>query len=653
MGPVSRLSRGGRWATGIAVGLLTLVLLLLPASGARAQPVRTGATVVAGPARFDVITPTLIRMEYAADGRFEDRPTFNAVARNVTPPRFALRRLRSGLEIRTGRLVLRYHEDSRPLGPTNVSVRVGRRVVRPAFGSPPRSDALGGWYRGLDFYPGQAGPVDQIELHQGLLTRQGWYLLDDSKTALRTEDGWVQPRPAHDGAYQDGYFFGYGADYKTALKDLTTLTGRAVLLPKWAFGNWFSKYFAYSFEDYKTQLLPAFRANRVPLDALVADTDWKAPNSWAGWNWNPALFPDPPGVPGLGQGGAPADDAQRPRGDLRGRPAVPRRRRRSPAASSRPRRRASRPSRTASTGPTATRPPRGSGCTTRSRRRACASGGWTTAATTARSSMPGLTPDSWVNELYRRDGDARGLRGFSLSRIGASFPDYNGTPPAGPWGEHRSHRALHRRHAARLGDAGVRGGVHAGRGQHRRALRQPRHRQLRRQAPARGPLPALGAARRVPAGEPRCTPTTATGCRGSTATRSSGPAASTSCACARRMVPYLYATARQAYDTGLPMARALYLDYPREPGAYTHDTEYLLGDQLLVAPVTTPGLTAQTTVWLPPGTWTDIFTGATLPRPGRPAGGQHARPDAGVRARRRHPAAGAVRRQRRRRCRTR
>ena len=272
---------------------LTLGLLLAPVSGAVAHPIRHGASVVDGATRFQIITPTLIRMEYAADGRFEDRPTFNAVARGVTPPPFSVRTMRSGLEIRTARLQLRYTRDSSPLGPGNVSVWVGGRTGRPEFGSPARSDALGGWYRGLDYYPGQAGPVDQIKLHQGLLTRQGWYLLDDSTTALRTADGWVQPRPAHSGAYEDGYLFGYGTDYKTALKDLVTLTGRPVLLPKWAFGNWFSKYFAYSFDDYRTQLLPAFRANRVPLDVLVADTDWKAPNTWAGWNWNPALLPNP------------------------------------------------------------------------------------------------------------------------------------------------------------------------------------------------------------------------------------------------------------------------------------------------------------------------------------------------------------------------
>ncbi len=45
------------------------------------------------------------------------------------------------------------------------------------------------------------------------------------------------------------------------------------------------------------------------------------------------------------------------------------------------------------------------------------------------------------------------------------------------------------------------------------------------------------------------------------------------------LVPYLYATGRQAYDTGLPMTRALYLDRPEDPAAYTHDGEYMLGDR--------------------------------------------------------------------------
>ena len=103
----------------------------------------------------------------------------------------------------------------------------------------------------------------------------------------------MRRRPARSGAYQDGYLFGYGHDYAQGLADLRTLTGPSLLPPEWSFGTWFSKYQAYSTADYQNTLLPAFKSNKVPLDSLVIDTDWKAPNAWAGWNWNTSLFPDP------------------------------------------------------------------------------------------------------------------------------------------------------------------------------------------------------------------------------------------------------------------------------------------------------------------------------------------------------------------------
>src|SRR5205085_7774778 len=79
---------------------------------------------------------------------------------------------------------------------------------------------LGGWTRGLDAYTNQAGAdVNSVKLHPGILNRRGWSLLDDTYTALRTADGWATPRPEHQGAYQDGYFFGYGDHYKQALND--------------------------------------------------------------------------------------------------------------------------------------------------------------------------------------------------------------------------------------------------------------------------------------------------------------------------------------------------------------------------------------------------------------------------------------------------
>jgi alpha-glucosidase (family GH31 glycosyl hydrolase) len=142
---------------------------------------------------------------------------------------------------------------------------------------------LGGWYRSLDNLPnGLPGPD---ALHPGILNRGGWYLLDDTRTAPARSHG-AQP-------YQDGYLFGYGQNYPQALRDLNALTGGINLLPRSAYGVWFSRFWGYSTADYQNTLLPAFRANFTPIDWLVVDTDWKKPVQWDGWNWNTGLFPDP------------------------------------------------------------------------------------------------------------------------------------------------------------------------------------------------------------------------------------------------------------------------------------------------------------------------------------------------------------------------
>src|SRR5437762_2879533 len=82
---------------------------------------------------------------------------------------------------------------------------------------------LSGTLRTLD---GVSGATD---VGEGILSRDGWYLLDDSKTPLLTTDGWVRSRPKDAGT--DWYLFGYGTDYRAALKSLTTISG-PVPLPR-------------------------------------------------------------------------------------------------------------------------------------------------------------------------------------------------------------------------------------------------------------------------------------------------------------------------------------------------------------------------------------------------------------------------------------
>jgi alpha-glucosidase (family GH31 glycosyl hydrolase) len=79
-----------------------------------------------------------------------------------------------------------------------------------------------------------------------------------------------------------------------------------------------------------------------------------------------------------------------------------------------------------------------------------------------------------------------------------------------------------------------------------------------------------------------------------------------------RLLPYNYALAREACDTGLPMMRALWLHYGNEPEAANLGSEYLWGRDLLVAPVVEKGAKTRR-LYLPSGSWHDWWTGEKLP----------------------------------------
>ena len=78
-----------------------------------------------------------------------------------------------------------------------------------------------------------------------------------------------------------------------------------------------------------------------------------------------------------------------------------------------------------------------------------------------------------------------------------------------------------------------------------------------------------------------------------------------------RLMPYLFQKAVEARDTGVPMMRAMLLEFPGDPACATLDQQYMLGDALLVAPIFRADNTVD--VYLPDGTWTNFFTGETKP----------------------------------------
>ncbi|WP_329088000.1 alpha-xylosidase [Actinomadura citrea] len=74
-----------------------------------------------------------------------------------------------------------------------------------------------------------------------------------------------------------------------------------------------------------------------------------------------------------------------------------------------------------------------------------------------------------------------------------------------------------------------------------------------------------------------------------------------------RLMPYLAGAARQAYGEGLPMMRAMVVDFPDDPACTHLERQYMLGDDLLVAPVFSSG--GEVAYYVPEGVWTHYLTG--------------------------------------------
>jgi alpha-D-xyloside xylohydrolase len=81
-----------------------------------------------------------------------------------------------------------------------------------------------------------------------------------------------------------------------------------------------------------------------------------------------------------------------------------------------------------------------------------------------------------------------------------------------------------------------------------------------------------------------------------------------------RLMPYLFQAACQAHEIGLPVMRAMILEFPDDPGCVHLDRQYMLGDSLLVAPVFS--FDGQVTYYVPSGKWTNFITGQVVQGPG-------------------------------------
>lgn len=240
--------------------------------------------------RFTVLTEEMIRLEYCEDGQFEDRATQCVIDRKFKVPEYQVIENEESLEIITDKIHLVYNKQKFTDYGLSVQVRGNISVYHSIWHFGEEATDLRGTARTLDEADGA------IELEHGIISRFGYGILDDSRSLVITEDGWVEPRKED---CIDIYFLGYGHEYEHCLKDYYHLTGKTPLLPRYALGNWWSRFYRYNDQEYKA-LMTRFEKEEIPFSVSVIDMDWhlvdidpKYGSGWTGYTWNKELFPDP------------------------------------------------------------------------------------------------------------------------------------------------------------------------------------------------------------------------------------------------------------------------------------------------------------------------------------------------------------------------
>src|SRR5215469_13011635 len=232
-----------------------LLFGLAPALCASGDPGTT--TVTAGNARFEFLTPSLVRMEYSPSGGFVDAPTA-VVQRRDWPPVPIERREQNGwLIAASSAMTLRYRLQSGAFNAANLRVTWNDREGAAHEWHPGQTDPLnlGGLTYSLDNVSAANLPKDGMDLESplndeipgidlvlgpaqpGLLSRSGFAFIDDSLTpVLNAQRSWIEPRPQRHG--QDWYLFTYGHDYTHVLAEYGELSGSIPMIPRHVLGAW-------------------------------------------------------------------------------------------------------------------------------------------------------------------------------------------------------------------------------------------------------------------------------------------------------------------------------------------------------------------------------------------------------------------------------
>lgn len=259
--------------------------------------------------RLSILFSKLIRIEQNTNKLFNDLPTQSVWYRDFESPHFSIKEISQDvLFVKTNDVELYLHRSFK-----NTYVVLNKKKILLS-----ESENLLGTSKTLDGYNGpyfegfdSLGNRKKIELERGVVAKNGVAIIDDSKSLLINEFGQLE-RPLEN--HFDVYVFCYGDNYRSSIKALYEITGYVPLIPKYALGNWWSRYYEYSDKTY-LKLMNRFVENKIPLTIATIDMDWHynshnleeafeitkngrntpyygGNDGWTGYSWNKKLFPN-------------------------------------------------------------------------------------------------------------------------------------------------------------------------------------------------------------------------------------------------------------------------------------------------------------------------------------------------------------------------
>ncbi len=243
--------------------------------------------------RITVLTPRLFRLEQDRTKAFCDEATQAVWFRDMPPVSYQVREADGCCVIATGSVQLTVSDQP---ADSFVTFPDGRKAALDNSGN------LLGTYRTLDRCDGDelqpSSSNDEkrrIVPGNGILSQSGAAVYDDSASLLLGQNGEVKPRPNPE---TDLYVFAFGRDYRAAIRALYLICGPTPVLPRFALGNWWSRFWPYTQREYLS-LMASFADRDLPFTVATVDMDWHPSHNlpdgergWTGYTWNESLFPD-------------------------------------------------------------------------------------------------------------------------------------------------------------------------------------------------------------------------------------------------------------------------------------------------------------------------------------------------------------------------